>query len=816
MQQKKRAHDDDESPVVSKKRNVSSGSSTPQTNGVVSQPAEPGEGDNLELFRKEAIYRRMRHYAREYARSQARVNALEARKNSCEAGITVITACWTQLSETIRALVDPNSQPSVDVGTRRVLDLASQITNSESESADIGLALEDSMKATKDLIVQLVQRGVTTQPSTEAQWQQEHVALQAEIKQVETRLTSEVELLKFRLQDMETANADLNNQLVSASIRADRASSATVQAIEKRMNVKTEGVEEPQSAKPPSPSADKAPSMDEENEGNTSLLQVIQIRGEQMARVSKEAEALRAEIAQLKLDVQQISAEKLAQNPSYIAIQDELKQREASVTEARESRAATEEENKKLKELSKAMNAEHELKSQQILEFKTLLDKRDAENARIRETRDQQAADLHDRKYKDSIKMASHQEQRTLAESRLTRIAALESEVRRCKSQLAAQAGNVELMTFLFRSDEDPTAYIEQLKGQLAAAEARASAAEQSFSYFRDHPDAISVIRADAETKAKLEEVTAQLEKYQAVYGDASMLPPEIQKLSDLLQQKEAEIVRLRALEAHHQESEAPLYSEIEKLSLAWESLDKQVASKVFDLSSLEERIVKNVAERAKMENKFYAVVRAKESLEGENKNLLRHREKQKVAIQRTVDAKMAAESYFTNLEYEVEQKQLELENLRTKVSELEVAYGTAKANYEHEKHRVEEAWRLQRLHESQVTQQLRDLHTAEEAAWKSHKEAEKLKDSYQKAKSAASAPVSQKTEALQQDLDQVTNLVQCKVCSKALRDTIITKCMHTFCRSCIDMRLSSRQRKCPSCGQGFGHQDVSNFFLQG
>ena len=36
------------------------------------------------------------------------------------------------------------------------------------------------------------------------------------------------------------------------------------------------------------------------------------------------------------------------------------------------------------------------------------------------------------------------------------------------------------------------------------------------------------------------------------------------------------------------------LYAELEKLSAAWEALDRQVKSKVFDLSAMEEKVSKS------------------------------------------------------------------------------------------------------------------------------------------------------------------------------------------------------------------------------
>lgn len=40
-------------------------------------------------------------------------------------------------------------------------------------------------------------------------------------------------------------------------------------------------------------------------------------------------------------------------------------------------------------------------------------------------------------------------------------------------------------------------------------------------------------------------------------------------------------------------QAESALYSELDKLSAAWETLDRQVKSKVYDLSALEDRIAK-------------------------------------------------------------------------------------------------------------------------------------------------------------------------------------------------------------------------------
>jgi E3 ubiquitin-protein ligase BRE1 len=106
--------------------------------------------------------------------------------------------------------------------------------------------------------------------------------------------------------------------------------------------------------------------------------------------------------------------------------------------------------------------------SQANQELKSLLAKRDTENLRLRETREQQAAELLERKQKDTVKLASFEELKNLAESRSERILALQSELNRHKAHLAANAGNEDLMKFFFVDQGEDVSYIADLQSRLA------------------------------------------------------------------------------------------------------------------------------------------------------------------------------------------------------------------------------------------------------------------------------------------------------------------------------------------------------------
>ena len=52
--------------------------------------------------------------------------------------------------------------------------------------------------------------------------------------------------------------------------------------------------------------------------------------------------------------------------------------------------------------------------------------------------------------------------------------------------------------------------------------------------------------KSEAEVRRQLAQIQKQLEKYQAVYGDVSSMPPDTAQLSEQLQRKNDELEKLR------------------------------------------------------------------------------------------------------------------------------------------------------------------------------------------------------------------------------------------------------------------------------
>lgn len=66
----------------------------------------------------------------------------------------------------------------------------------------------------------------------------------------------------------------------------------------------------------------------------------------------------------------------------------------------------------------------------------------------------------------------------------------------------------------------------------------------------------------------------------------------------------------------------------------------------------------------------------------------------------------------------------------------------------------------------------------------------------------------------IQEELVLYKKLMKCNSCHIRDKNSVITKCMHVFCRNCLDNRIETRQRKCPNCGEPFGANDVKQIYL--
>ncbi|KAH9058832.1 BRE1 E3 ubiquitin ligase-domain-containing protein [Lactarius vividus] len=810
VESRKRPHLGDSDPLPSKKRAVSVNSTTILVNGDVhSTPPvdeEPRDQDSLEQFRKEAIFRRMRHYSRENERSQARIAELERLKSTYEANLAVMGACWTQLVDTIRAHVKPDISPPLNDEDEDLFCLSKRISSEDSPT--LAAAFEEKARSTHKLVAAFVQL-------SGANLLKDEIYRRYQRSQTEcTALRSELELMKAKLKDC-LAQRDLYySNLAATETRLDRQQSRTVQAVYGRATSPFEAPakdeeatdkedvdvkEEERASSSPAPTsvpAPPTPSFTELQEWQD----IAKAREDKIRELESSNENLRHDIRVLTVsapssDIAGTEIFKiLAERISHLEHTLKEKEAQAKVPSPDESRV-----------LPNPESNDEELREK---ERRAAEEKRIQEGSRLRKQREQLTAELNEVKAQ-LIKRQSLEEFKTLITSCTNRIEVYQSEVSRLKRLLAAKAGDEDLVNF-FQTERSGD--VAELRKRLIASEERASDLEKQVTALSEqHPDTSKHIRAEAEAQRQLAAANQLLTQFHSTYGESSRLPPDARQLAERLKLKEEEAKSLRLRDAQHADAESALYDEIGKLSTAWESLQAQVNSRVFDLAAAEERIMKVNLDKAKADNKFFAAMREKEAVENEHKHLARTNEKLLKHISNLTDVDKANTNRLTVMEQSVTAASAKVEAYKTRIAVLEhdiyqIRIARAEADT-----KTDNTLKVVEDKRKDISDLMSELRKTQEALAVANFTIERQR----KGGEIKAIPSSQKESQLQREVDKCMSILKCSTCKQNMRSTVLTKCLHTFCKSCIDMRISTRQRKCPACNLQFAQSDAQQLYFQ-
>jgi len=266
-----------------------------------------------------------------------------------------------------------------------------------------------------------------------------------------------------------------------------------------------------------------------------------------------------------------------------------------------------------------------------------------------------------------------------------------------------------------------------------------------------------------------------------------------------------------RLQDVQHTDAESTLYDEIGKLSAAWESLQGQVANKVFDLAAAEEKIMKANLDKAKADNKFFAAMREKEAVENEHKHLARTNEKLLKHVSNLTDVDKANSNRLTVMDQSVLAANAKAEGFKNRTLSLETELFRARVSRAGLETDVSHYRKVIDDGKKQFAELSTELRKTQEAFSVVNLTIERQR----KAGEIKPIPSSQKEAQLQKEVDKCMSVLKCSTCRQNMRSTILTKCLHTFCKSCIDMRVSTRQRKCPACNLAFAQSEAQQLYFQ-
>ncbi|KAJ1793305.1 E3 ubiquitin-protein ligase bre1 [Coemansia sp. RSA 2399] len=450
---------------------------------------------------------------------------------------------------------------------------------------------------------------------------------------------------------------------------------------------------------------------------------------------------------------------------------------------------------------------------------------------RVRHHRDQIQRELEERRAQDAVEDQKSSELKLLSDVRRERMNALISENKRLLAYTAMLKGN--RAAFEAYTDEElskTTAVADELRTKLeqvvrrekklsdklealtiqgsgsddvnddAAAMEKASPAQQGES---------ETARLVAELQAAREKANAlerRVRKYEEVLGEAcvdeggNISVDGSAKSNELVaKQKRVDDLTLQC-EGLHKTSEM-MERELQIICESFSRLEEQNTSKVWDMAQKEQSIARVVAEKCKYEEKFIGLNKDREAQKMANQSLRHQNAKQLDHIKAVEERDRALNHQLVLVNSEAQQATLAWQSTQT---QLQAAQQRAQ-ELEEQNRALEDKVRLASAalnersetlgaveHEKRRAEEERDL------AVRRVGEAEKVTDQIGLAKLCADYKA----------------LLKCPTCQTNFKSHVLLRCMHVFCKQCIDSRIETRQRKCPSCSEPFGAKDVRQIYL--
>lgn len=375
------------------------------------------------------------------------------------------------------------------------------------------------------------------------------------------------------------------------------------------------------------------------------------------------------------------------------------------------------------------------------------------------------------------------------------------------------EATNVELREEAQKLRAERTAFQTQLENEsrslLTEKESLLTATEATLTRIRHNRDELLADQAvkkatldeHQEARRKIEDLlSAQQDRIQAFESENERLAAAATGMAvDSPELDSLNVEDLRAKFTELSRSNDLLKVELGSMSTAFTKASKIASQKVSDFAILEEKVVRLSAEKAKADQKYFAAMKSKDTRDGEIRTLRLQNSKSGEAVSALKEAEAASRVLLTTLEKQLSELK---EVLINKTTELRTV----------QQQNITQGMEVSRL-QAQVTE-LKGLLSTKDTKLASTSslcraaevEVEELKSSLKDTRRNLDSWKNKSGQSEQYEM--LRQVAYCNICKRALKNTVIKTCGHTFCNDCVEERLTSRSRKCPNCGKSFGSND--------
>ncbi|KAJ2847036.1 E3 ubiquitin-protein ligase bre1, partial [Coemansia brasiliensis] len=440
---------------------------------------------------------------------------------------------------------------------------------------------------------------------------------------------------------------------------------------------------------------------------------------------------------------------------------------------------------------------------------------------RVRHHRDQVQRELEERRAQDAVEDQKSAELKLLSDVRRERMNALISENKRLLACIAVLKGDrAAFETYTDAELSKTTAVADELRAKLEQVARRerqlAGRLEALSVQGDDEAQAKSPQQAgEGETtrlvselqnaRDEIERLQLRMRKYEEILGgvavnESGYIVDEAAKASELAaKQKRVDDLTLER-DGLAKTSEM-MERELQTICETFSRLEEQNTSKVWDLSAKEQAISRVIAEKSKYEEKFIGLNKDREAQRTANQALRNQNAKQLEHIKAIEERDRALAQQLSLAGKEAEKATLAWQTTQTKLQEAQ----QRAQELEEQARALEEQARVATQALNERTEALgaaehekRRMQETLDAAHRRLAEAEKITDQSGLAKLCADYKA----------------LLKCPTCRTNFKSHVLMRCMHVFCKQCLDSRIETRQRKCPSCSEPFGAKDVRQIYL--
>ncbi|WFD00810.1 RING-type E3 ubiquitin transferase [Malassezia yamatoensis] len=779
--------------------------------------SEDPEYDLLEQFRKEAIYRQLREVTRDAQRMESSTRSLEKDIERLQRSVLSVNQFWDLLKETLSTL-QIDEQILGDALHSTIVTTAPLALSQSADQHESGLRIRADL--IRDLLARLAAfvAPKSTDMSDALKTTQERIV---HLATESSSLRSALDTAYAQLNASQDHAARVTEELRALQRHSDRQSSKSVQSVEDPLGKARADAESAQIAAADAERAEAerrklASDAAAPTDGNAIPLQeataeqdaikeqlVMQqelatSRLDQVEELRKDMNHVQQELTSVQRQWMSIPDERITHHPLYQQVLAEMQFLQQETDRIRSDNRSLEQENEQLREFR--LEFQHQTTTQANThsdELQKQLRLRDTDIVRLRGQRDELNAELLERRARDTIKFAQVDELKAVISPKDERIEQLKAQVHRLSMLIAALRGDHRTVNTLLESEPDVnTAHL----------------LEEKLKQVEEEKAALQITADPTEMQRELAQLRELVQKPKQLVGEGESEDQINESVSyaclkQTLAQTQSELAAANA-------STSSLYDEVDRLSIAYDQLEKHAEMKLVNLAKLEDKILRLTTEKSKADNKYFAAMRAKDAMEAELRTVSRSAERQSKVIERYTDAEKGLQSQLTQSEKEISTLRKALQVHATKLAEHERDRSSIRR-------RLAEVERARQYAETNVTQQIASINEergakvrAEERATILDKEASRLK---RRLADRENAGMSRKRSQGDDDthLAYLDSLLKCSACKERYRDRIITKCLHTFCEACVNARIQTRQRKCPHCGLSFAISDVQVLYCK-